>query len=51
MCRNTGVLYVADTFVRHMFYMCNTCVGYTPALEMYFYTCNTFVGYTHVLHV
>ncbi len=33
---------VADTCVIHMFYMCNTCVGYTA-----YYTCNS----THVIHV
>ncbi len=32
---------IAVTCVIHMFYTCNTCVGYTPVLQMSFYTCNT----------
>ncbi len=42
---------VADTCVTHMFSTCNTCVGYTPALQMYFYTYNTDVGYRPVLQM
>ncbi len=42
---------VANTCVKHMFYKCKICVGYTPVLHMYFYICNTGVEYTHVLHV
>ncbi len=33
MCR-IQVLHVADTCVIHMFYTCNTVVGYTPVLHM-----------------